>query len=93
MLVERIKLRWNDFERNEIMVEELEEFLEHCRTVGFTNEASVVTRTMSHRSMRFQKRINLPKRPVVPGLTFTETTPLLSMPLRALASVCGRGGI
>jgi len=78
VFVEWIKLRWTDFERHPEMQERLEGFLNECRALGFQNEASVVTRNMSMRAMRYQKRNPVQRKTVAPGFTFTENTPLLS---------------
>ena len=78
VFVEWIKLRWSDFERHLEMPERLEGFLSECRSLGFQNEASVVTRNMSMRAMRYQKRNPVQRKTVAPGFTFTENTPLLS---------------
>ena len=76
-LVEWIKLSWVDFEQHEGMVEQLETFLEQCRALGFQNEASVVARTMSLKSMRFQKRIVVARKKTAPPFALTDATPLL----------------
>lgn len=91
VFVEWIKLRWSDFERHLEMQERLEGFLSECRSLGFQNEASVVTRNMSMRAMRYQKRNPVQRKTVAPGFTFTENTPLLSWnPKRVRAAATGQ---